>query len=72
MNLPRFDTPRNQHFPTLTILSSHEYRHGFGSGHGLVRVIVMTHPNQFVVRNPKVNGRESPTAPAFQFAQPLM
>ena len=50
MNLRRFDTPRN-HFPTLTVLSCHECGDGFGSGHRLVRVIVMTHPNQFAVAN---------------------
>jgi hypothetical protein len=72
MDFFRFDAPRNDDFPTLPIFSSHEYSDGFSGGHALMRVIVVTHPNQFIVRNAEVNSRDCATATAFQFAQPLM
>jgi hypothetical protein len=72
MNLLRFDAPRNHHFPTLAIVSSHEDGDRLSRGHPSVCVVVVTHPNYFIVGYAEVDSRDSPTASALQFAQPLM
>jgi len=72
MDFLRLDAPRNDNFPTLAIFSRYEHRDRFSSGHRLVRMIVVTNPNDFVIRYAKVDCGDGTTATAFQFAQPLM
>jgi hypothetical protein len=72
MDFFRFDAPRHYDFPPLPIFSSHKYGDRFRGRHRLVCVIVVTHPNQFIIRDAEVNRANGPTAAAFQLAQPLM
>src|SRR5262245_57136060 len=72
VNLAGLDTPRYHDLPTPCVLSGHELGDCLGSRQPAVSLVVMAHPNAFLVRNPEVHTCDSPLIATLQFPQPLM